>query len=112
MTDKASIRQQTAETLRAKHRERMAPGQFEGQDHGLQALDCLEDLSACLPGEGDVFTVIADLVDPTCQMLPVEFRDDSFICSECREMFFTDGDGINRPVDWGFCPSCGARVLE
>lgn len=41
MTDKASIRQQTAETLRAKHREETAPGQFEGQDLGLPALALL-----------------------------------------------------------------------
>lgn len=120
MTDKASVRQQTAEALRAKYRERTAPGQLEIQDLGLQALDCLEDLSACIPGEYNMFIAIADLIDPVChnkqidnnKISPVEFKSDNFICSTCEEVFFADNEGINHPIDWGFCPNCGARVLE
>ena len=45
------------------------------------------------------------------RMAPIEFRTDNLICSECHETFLADGDGINHPIDWAFCPNCGARVV-
>lgn len=61
---------------------------------------------------------IADLIDPTCRnkqidynrTAPREFRTDNFICSACGETFCADGDGVNHPIDWAYCPNCGARV--
>ena len=45
------------------------------------------------------------------RMAPIEFRTDDFICSACHETFCADRDGINHPIDWAFCPNCGARVV-
>ena len=71
-----------------------------------------------LPDCAHVLTRYADLIDPTCRnkqiaynrTAPREFRTDNFICSECRETFCADGDGVNHPIDWAYCPNCGARV--
>ena len=43
---------------------------------------------------------------------PLEFRTDNFLCSECNEMFFADSERVNYPIDWAYCPSCGARVVS
>ena len=61
---------------------------------------------------------LADLIDPTCKnkadelnrMAPLEMRTDNFICSACGETFCADPDGVNFPIDWAYCPNCGARV--
>ena len=45
------------------------------------------------------------------RMTPIEFRTDNFVCSACHDTFFADRDGINHPIDWAFCPNCGARVV-
>lgn len=54
--------------------------------------------------------VIADLIDPTCKNK--EERTDNFICSACGETFCADPDGVNFPIDWAYCPNCGARVVR
>lgn len=68
-----------------------------------------------------VFARLADLIDrKTCQnkqvvynrTAPKEFRTDNFTCSACGETFFADGDGVNHPIDWSFCPNCGAEVVR
>ena len=68
-----------------------------------------------------IVNYLADLVDrPTCQnkqivynrTAPKEFRTDNLICSACGEIFCADGDGVNHPIDWAFCPNCGAEVVE
>lgn len=72
-------------------------------------------------GEGvPIGETVASLIDPTCQnkqivynmTAPIEFRTDNFTCSACGETFCADGDGVNYPIDWAFCPNCGARVTE
>lgn len=69
----------------------------------------------------DAMVRLADLIDrPTCQnkqvvynrTAPIEFRTDNFTCSACGETFCADGDGVNHPIDWAFCPNCGAEVLN
>jgi predicted RNA-binding Zn-ribbon protein involved in translation (DUF1610 family) len=65
-------------------------------------------------------SVLADLIDPTCKnkldelnrMAPVEMRTDNFVCSACGETFCADPDGVNFPIDWAYCPNCGARVVR
>lgn len=65
------------------------------------------------------FRMLADLIDPTChnrqiaynRASPEEFRTDNFICSTCGELFCADPDGVNHPIDWAYCPNCGARVV-
>lgn len=66
------------------------------------------------------FNRLADLIDPTCKnkqvdinkMAPIEFRADNFICSNCGETFCADKEGVNAPIDWSYCPNCGARVVS
>lgn len=68
----------------------------------------------------DVYELLADIIDPTChnkqieinKMAPLEFRTDNLICSNCGETFCADPDGINAPIDWAYCPSCGYRIVE
>ena len=68
----------------------------------------------------NLFNRLADLIDPTCEnkqieinkMAPVEFRTDNLICSNCGETFCADKEGINAPIDWSYCPCCGARVVR
>ena len=79
--------------------------------------------TVCGSKEGDyneIFTKLADLIDPTCKnkqveankMAPIEFKADNFICSNCGETFCADKEGINAPIDWSYCPACGARVVH
>ena len=106
-SDTSDERREVAERLREKHRERMEPGQFMPQDLGLQALDYLEDLESCLPEGDSAFTVIADLIDPTCYDFGGQEGTNGegydFACSACGWR----GD-VCRPR---YCPSCGARVV-
>ena len=68
----------------------------------------------------DVYKLLADLINPTCQnkqvetnkMAPIEFKIDNFICSNCGETFCADTEGVNAPIDWSYCPNCGARVVS
>lgn len=68
----------------------------------------------------NLFNRLADLIDPTCKnrqvdinkMAPIEFRADNFICSNCGETFCADKEGVNVPIDWSYCPDCGARVVR
>lgn len=68
----------------------------------------------------DVYECLADLIDPTCKnkadelnrMAPLEMRTDNLICSACGETFCADPDGVNFPIDWAYCPNCGARVVR
>lgn len=63
---------------------------------------------------------IADLIDYTCKnkadelnrMAPLEMRTDNLICSACGETFCADSEGVNFPIDWAYCPECGARVVN
>lgn len=83
----------------------------------------LEDELFTGPGHAsytEIFACLADLIDPTCKnkqvetnkMAPFEFKADNFICSNCGETFCADKEGINAPIDWSYCPNCGARVVN
>lgn len=43
---------------------------------------------------------------------PPEWRTDNFSCSECGAMFFADSEHVNYPIDWAYCPNCGAKVVD
>lgn len=83
MEARESSRQEIAKRLRDKYRERNTPGMFVAQDVGTQAYDYLKDLESCLPDGDSMFTVLADLIDPTCH--PVPSDGGFFTCSECGE---------------------------
>ena len=83
----------------------------------------LEDELFTGPGHANytgIFIRLADLIDPTCKnkqietnkMAPIEFKTDNFICSNCGEIFCADKEGINAPIDWSYCPNCGARMVR
>ena len=104
MGARVSSRQEIAERLREKHRERNAPVTFEAQDVGMQAYDYLHDLIDCLPDGESAFTVIADLIDPTChKVIPSEIEGYVF-CSKC-------GAEIGEYGVPNYCHNCGARVV-
>lgn len=71
----------------------------------------------------DVYRKLAELIEPqerTCRNKQIginksatlEFRNDNFICSACHETFFADNEYINHPIDWAYCPNCGARIAH
>lgn len=104
MAARESSRQEIAKRLRDKYRERNTPGVFVAQDVGMQAYDYLKDLESCLPDGDSMFTVLADLIDPTCHMCPAHAG--GFGCDRCFTWF---PDMETKP---SFCPSCGARVVN
>lgn len=105
-------RQEIAKRLRDKYRERNTPGVFVAQDVGMQAYDYLKDLESCLPDGDSMFTVLADLIDPTCHIVRVD--EWHYECSKCGiELDDNDTDAMDsgaKPFD--YCKSCGARVVE
>lgn len=69
----------------------------------------LGKMVGAVPGE-NIYERVADLIDrPTCRIGYVPGSADRS-CSACGETFCADGDGVNHPIDWAFCPNCGARV--
>ncbi len=46
------------------------------------------------------------------RLSPCEYKTDDLVCSNCGETTYADNIGINSPIDWAFCPHCGARVVE
>lgn len=49
---------------------------------------------------GELFTRLADLIDPTCHQV---IEDETQVCSECSE-------DLDEGYGWDYCPHCGARV--
>lgn len=104
-------RQEVAKKLRAKYKERTMPGFFEPQDVYFYTLNYLKDLEECLPDGESAFTVLADLIDPTCHLaldeeLSQELQGDMFRCNKCNAAF----PRING--EYRYCPNCGARVVR
>ncbi len=76
------------------------------------------DIASCIEEYGnfnlsaeEVFTRLADLMDPTCHMeydghVPDSVKDalGVYFCSEC-------GSPIYNDVEPAYCPYCGARVV-
>lgn len=109
MEARESSRQETAERLRDKYRERNTPGVLVAQDVGMQAYDCLKDLESCLPDGDSMFTVLADLIDPTCHPVPPD--GGSFTCSECGERIGTVLPALGTVLSH-HCSHCGARMVD
>ena len=93
-------RQEVAKKLRAKYKERTMPGFFEPQDVYFHTLNYLKDLEECLPDGESAFTVLADLIDPTCTP---EEDGYNIVCSECEADIYDDDL---------YCSHCGARVVR
>lgn len=74
------------------------------------------DVAACIEEGGnvnlsaeEVFTRLADLIDPTCH--PVPSDDGFFTCSECGERIGAVLPAIGAVLP-PHCPCCGARVTS
>lgn len=112
-------RAEVAKKLRAKYKERTMPGFFEPQDVYFQTLNYLKDLEECLPDGESAFTVLADLIDPTCkphitsEILTESITKYTAECSNCGAIF---GDfptmGQAKTTHPVYCPACGARVVR
>lgn len=50
----------------------------------------------------ELFTRLANLIDPTCHQV---IEDETQVCSECSE-------DLDEGYGWEFCPNCGARVVR
>ena len=62
---------------------------------------------------GAVPALLADLIDPTCEYVPI--GDERFGCSGCGNTVRLDYDVPVRddtPMPFRYCPSCGARVVR
>lgn len=78
----------------------------------------LSKLLDCIGSSGDVFDVLADLIDcPTCRN--VSGHRDEFECSECRckvesltEVRNERGEIFRVPFMPEYCPGCSAEVVE
>jgi len=116
-------RQEVAKKLRAKYHERHSEGWLEVQDLNFQALNENEDLMSCLPN-GDMFKVLADLIDPTCRIVYVDesystpdagrvdewHYECSRCCHELNDEEMDEFEGGALP--FRHCPDCGARVVR
>lgn len=109
-------REEVAKKLRAKYKERTMPGFFEPQDVYFYTLNYLKDLEKCLPDGESAFTVLADLIDPTCHAIEELEQDGigaphryTIRCSNCGQLW-SETDGTLRAPD--YCPTCGARVVR
>lgn len=84
------------------------------------------DIAACIEEGGnvnlsseEVFTRLADLIDPTCEVMEVPDNDEfmvrvvsGFVCKRCGHEAIVERncDGSAEPPR--FCPHCGARVVS
>ena len=76
------------------------------------------DIAVCIEEGGnvnlsaeEVFTRLADLIDPTCHIAPDDWASQQCMgpmlsCDRCQAAF----PEINSP--YVYCPSCGARVVS
>lgn len=102
-------RKEVAKKLRAKYKERTMPGFFEPQDVYFYTLNYLKDLEKCLPDGESAFTVLANLIDPTCKL---KIQDGHACCGNCGHRLA--GEYEEEEGYWCFrpyCPDCGSRVV-
>ena len=59
----------------------------------------------------DIFSRLADLIDPTCHVVICGQSDKYHVCKTCSECHFGWHEDI-YDKDFSFCPNCGARVVR
>ena len=109
-------RQEVAKKLRAKPKQLEDEYFYYGSSRYNIEPELFEMLYeiVCGTDEGnydDIFTKLADLIDPTCQValdeeLSQELQDEMFRCNKCDAAF----PRING--EYRYCPNCGARVVR
>lgn len=120
--DCSEERVEVAERLREKAQERFYPGSFS---FGVMDSDCWTALCKALR-VGNNYQVlmdyIADLIDPTCEMVPDKKRYAGFKscrCTACgydyafeRYIRHTDDCSVPAKHMWRYGPHCGARITD
>ncbi len=78
------------------------------QEHDAMALSAIR----AVVGKGDIFHLLADLIDrPTCKNSEYLYDGSFFECSECGERWeLTCGSPADNHLC--FCPRCGAEVVS
>lgn len=57
----------------------------------------------------DVFSRLADLIDPTCHIVEDNSTDETnYVCSSCGNFGSEEAQLLNS---FNYCPVCGARVV-
>jgi rubrerythrin len=93
-----------------------------GSDKCVETRNTLyNDIASCIEEYGNfnlsaeqVFTRLADLIDPTChrerkRVVVDDYRRDTLILPVCSACGFTFDKRMPKP---NFCPHCGARLVE
>ena len=78
------------------------------QEHDAMALSAIR----AVVGKGDIFHLLADLIDrPTCKNSEYLYDGSFFECSKCGERWEL---ACGSPADnnLNFCPRCGAEVVS
>lgn len=78
------------------------------QEHDAMALSAIR----VVVGKGDIFHLLADLIDrPTCKNSEYLYDGSFFECSECGERWeLTCGGSADNHLC--FCPRCGSEVVS
>lgn len=84
------------------------PSMCTKQEHNAMALGAIR----AVVGKGDIFHLLADLIDrPTCKNLATKPADE-LLCSGCGE--HVDIAYVENADDYHarYCPNCGAEVCD
>lgn len=121
MISDTDLRRVVAKRLRDKYDERMRLSlySFEPQDKFEQAYHYLSDLLDCLPDGESAFTLLADLIDPTCGFLEDPDNDEfairvvsGYACRNCGHEAIVERTGGGWAEPPNYCPNCGARWVS
>lgn len=78
------------------------------QEHNAMALRAIR----AVVGKGDIFHLLADLIDrPTCKTIERGRPDEFHVCKSCSRCSYGWFEDIyDKP--YSYCPNCGAEVVE
>lgn len=84
------------------------PSMCTKQEHNAMALGAIR----AVIGKGDIFHLLADLIDrPTCKNLATKLADE-LLCSRCGEhvdiAYMESADDYHAR----YCPNCGAEMID
>ena len=97
MTETSDDRREVAERLREQA--------YEGYGVNLESMLYALGLDSDDEGRGDedVFEMLADLIDPTCERDEIGFGSGRAYCMDCR---------YPLEPEYKYCPNCGARLVD
>lgn len=107
-------------TSTSEERQEVAAAMREVSSRGVQNLTLGEVLNSILTGGApqptnyrEMFRCLADLIDPTCHLVPCDREDNSGIkMLSCPACGLSGSESFWAMQDVRFCPHCGARVTS